>query len=121
MMLCGIPYWVVISAMNVTAVGPFSFLIGFASIHFVNLSTVTGRCVKPPRAVLNGPTMSRPQTAKGQAMGIVLSAEAGRSGLERKIWHPLHFWTSSLASSRAVGQKKPCRKALATSALEAAW
>ena len=28
MMLCGMPYRVVTSAMNVTAVGPFSFLIG---------------------------------------------------------------------------------------------
>src|SRR3954464_5654788 len=69
---------VVISAMNVTAVGPFSFLIGFASIHLVNLSTATSRCVMPPRAVLNGPTMSSPQTAKGQARGMVLSAEADR-------------------------------------------
>ena len=30
MMLCGTPYRVVMSAMNVTAIGPFSFLIGFA-------------------------------------------------------------------------------------------
>src|SRR3954463_7497885 len=72
MMLCGTPYRVVISAMNVTAVGPFSFLIGFASIHLVNLSIATSRCVMPPRAVLNGPTMSRPQTAKGQVRGMVL-------------------------------------------------
>ena len=28
----------------------------------------------PPRAVLNGPTMSSPQTAKGQVRGMVLSA-----------------------------------------------
>jgi hypothetical protein len=31
-----------------------------ASIHLVNLSTAISRCVKPPGAVLNGPTMSRP-------------------------------------------------------------
>ena len=31
----------------------------------------------PPRAVLKGPTMSRPQTAKGQVMGIVLRAVDG--------------------------------------------
>ena len=53
-------------------------------------------------------------------MGMVLSAEAGWCGLELNFWHPLHFWTNSLASSRAVGQKKPCRKALAMSALEEA-
>ena len=63
MMLCGTPYRTVIYAMKVTAVGPFNFLIGFASIHLVNLSTATSRCVMPPRAVLNGPTMSSPQMA----------------------------------------------------------
>ena len=41
MMLCGMPYRIVILEMKVTAVGPFSFLIGFASIHLVNLSTAT--------------------------------------------------------------------------------
>ena len=43
MMLCGMPYRIVISVMKVTAVGPFSFLIGFASTHLVNLSTATSR------------------------------------------------------------------------------
>jgi hypothetical protein len=36
-----------------------------ALIHLVNLSTATSRCVKPPGAILNGPTMSRPQIANG--------------------------------------------------------
>src|SRR3954464_10504620 len=121
MMLCGTPYRVVMSAMNVMAVGPFSFLIGFASIHLVNLSTATSRCVMPPRTVLNGPTMSRPQTVKGQMRGMVLGAEAGRCCLELKTWHPLQCLTNSLASSKAVGQKNPWRKALVTSDLEAAW
>jgi hypothetical protein len=56
---------------------PSSFLIGLASIHLVNLSTATSRCVKPPGAVLNGHTMSRPQTANGQVSGMVLRAAAG--------------------------------------------
>ena len=43
MMLCGMPCRIVISVMKVTTVGPFSFLIGFASIHLVNLSTVTSK------------------------------------------------------------------------------
>ena len=43
MMLCGMPYRVVMSAMKVTAVGPFNFLMGFASIHLVNLSTATSK------------------------------------------------------------------------------
>ena len=43
MMLCGMPYRIVISAMKVTVVGLFNFLIGFASIHLVNLSTTTSK------------------------------------------------------------------------------
>ena len=39
MMLCGMPYRTVMSAMKVTAVGPFNFLMGFASTHLVNFST----------------------------------------------------------------------------------
>ena len=43
MMMCGTPYRIVMSEMKVTAVGPFSFLIGFASIHLVNLSTAASK------------------------------------------------------------------------------
>src|SRR4051812_44482310 len=78
MMLLGTPYMHTMSAMNRTAVGPSSFLIGQASIHLVNLSMATRRCVMLPRAFLNGPTMSRPQTAKGHAIGIVFNADTGR-------------------------------------------
>src|SRR3954463_8975534 len=78
MMLWGIPYLLMMSAMNLTAVGPSSFLIGRASIPLVNLSTAARRWVKPPLAVLNGPTMSSPHTANGQVIGIVLSDDAGR-------------------------------------------
>jgi hypothetical protein len=53
-----------ISLKNLMVDEPSSFLIGLASIHLVHLSTYTRRCVKPPGAVLNGPTMSRPQTTK---------------------------------------------------------
>src|SRR4051812_13244443 len=77
MMLLGTPYLHTMSAMNRTAVGPSSFLIGRASIHLVNLSMVTRRCVMPPRAFLNGPTMSRPHTANNHAIGIVFNADAG--------------------------------------------
>ncbi len=66
-----------ISLMNRTAIGPSNFLIGLASIHLVNLSTATSRCAMPPRAVLKGPTMSSPQTTKGQAIGMVRSADVG--------------------------------------------
>ena len=43
MMLCGMPYRIVMSEMKVTTLGPFSFLIGYTSIHLVNLSTVTSK------------------------------------------------------------------------------
>ena len=43
MMLCGMPYRVVMSVIKVTAVGPFNFLMGFTSIHLVNLSTATSK------------------------------------------------------------------------------
>src|SRR3954454_19601979 len=53
-------------------VGPdSSVLTGLASIHLVNLSTMTSKYFflwVPP---LWGPTMSSPHTAKGQVMGIV--------------------------------------------------
>src|SRR3954464_3453770 len=78
MMLFGTPYLTVISAMNLTAVGPSSFLIGLASIHLVNFSTATSKCVMPPLALLNGPTMSSPHTANGQVIGMVLRDDAGR-------------------------------------------
>src|SRR3954469_17098537 len=77
MMLLGTPYLHTMSATNRTAVGPSSFLIGRASIHLVNLSTATRRCVMPPRVVLNGPTMSKPHTANGHAIGIVFNVDAG--------------------------------------------
>jgi hypothetical protein len=65
MMLWGTPYLVMISLKNLMVDEPSSFLIGLASIYLVNLSTATNRCVKPPGAVLNGPTMSRPHTTNG--------------------------------------------------------
>src|SRR3954470_21712633 len=54
MMLLGTPYRHTKSATKRTAVGPSSFLIGRASIHLVNLSTATRRCVMPLLALLNG-------------------------------------------------------------------
>src|SRR3954465_9992681 len=77
MMLFGTPYLLMMSATNRTAVGPSNFLIGRDSIHLVNLSMATRRCVMPPRAVLNGPTISRPLTANSHAIGIVFNADAG--------------------------------------------
>jgi hypothetical protein len=59
------------------AVLPSSFLMGLASTQIVNLSTATNRCIKPKGDVFRGPTMSSPQTAKGQVIGMVCSAVVG--------------------------------------------
>src|SRR3954466_8567381 len=102
--------------------GPDSaVLTGLASIHLVNLSTMTSKYFflwVPP---LRGPTMSSPQTAKGQVMGIVWRAVGGIWLWFAKSWQPTHRWTRSSASARAVGQEKPVWKALLTRALAAAW
>ena len=46
-------------------------LTGSTSTHFVNLSTATKRCVFLSLDLLKGPTMSSPQTANGQVIGII--------------------------------------------------
>src|SRR3954468_22969776 len=95
MILFGTPYLTVMSITNLTAVGPSSFLIGLASIHLVNLSTATNKCVMPPLAVLNGPTMSNPHTANAQLGGLSKQigpsgsvASPSRSGPELFVAHP---------------------------------
>jgi hypothetical protein len=44
---------------------------GLASIHLVNLLTVTSKWVKPPGTFLRGPKGSRPYTTKYYVMGMV--------------------------------------------------
>ena len=63
--------------MKLTAVAESKLFIGFASIHFVNLSTATRISVKPNVPVLSGPIMSNPHVAKGHAKGIVFNSEDG--------------------------------------------
>ena len=64
--------------MKFTVVRAVELVIGTASIHLVNLSTATRRCVRPPfEDFLSGATMSSPQVAKGQDSGMVLSSDAG--------------------------------------------
>jgi len=50
---------------------------GLASIHLVNLSTITSKYFFLWLPPLRGPTISNPQAAKGQVMGIVLKAVGG--------------------------------------------
>jgi hypothetical protein len=60
-----------------------------ASIHLVNLSTVTSKWVKPPGDFLKGLKRSRPHTAKGHVMGMVWSSWASTWIYPAKHWHPL--------------------------------
>jgi hypothetical protein len=89
---------------NFRVVLPSSFLMGLASTHFVNLSTATRRCVNPEGAIFSGPTMSSPQTAKGQVIGIVCSAVAGIWVCLEYVWQPWQSYTIWSASALAVGQ-----------------
>src|SRR3954462_7532685 len=82
MMLCGTPNLKIIDFIKLTVVRAVELVMGTASIHLVNLSTATSRCVLPPfDYFLSGPTMSSPQVANGQDSGMVLSSEAGACGL----------------------------------------
>jgi hypothetical protein len=73
-----------------------------ASIHFVNLSTSTRRCIKRSGAVLKGPTMSRPQTENDHVRGMVLRAAALVCLYLEKRWQTLHDLTSHATSFRAI-------------------
>src|SRR3954471_108411 len=82
MMLCGTANLKMIDLIKLTAVRAVELVIGTASIHLVNLSTATNRCVQPPfEDFLSGPTMSSPQMANVQENGMVLSSDAGACGL----------------------------------------
>lgn len=64
------------SRKNDTVSYDLSFVIGFASIHLVNLTTTTSKWVKLLGTFLRGPTKSIPHTAKGQVMGMVCRSYA---------------------------------------------
>jgi len=70
----GTPIWWMISVKNGTACLTLILVMGQTSIHVKNLWIATSKWVKPPGAFCRGPTRSRPQTAKGQVMGIVCRA-----------------------------------------------
>src|ERR1043165_2095653 len=82
MMLCGTPNLKMIDLMKLTVVRAIEPVIGTASIHLVNLSHATSRCVRPPfEDFLSGPTMSSPQVANGQDNDMGLSSDVGACGL----------------------------------------
>src|SRR3954468_21259084 len=105
MMLCGTPSLNIIDLMKLTAVRVVELVIGTASIHLVNLSTATSRCVLPSLDdFLSGPTMSSPQVANGQDSGMVLSSDAGACDLLANFWQAKQRRTMSSAFFMAVGQ-----------------
>src|SRR3954471_22895674 len=105
MMLCGTPNLKMIDLMKLTAMRVVELVIGTASIHLVNLSTATSRCVRPHfEDFLSGPTMSSPQVANGQDSGIVLSSDAGACGMLANFWQAMQRCTMSSTFLMAVGQ-----------------
>src|SRR3954468_24902307 len=105
MMFCGTPNLKMIDLMKLTAVRAVELVIGTASIHLVNLSSATSRCVRPPfEDFLRGPTMSSPQVANGQDSGMVLSYDAGACGLLSIFWQAMQRRTMSSMFFIAVGQ-----------------
>src|SRR3954471_19353487 len=104
-MLSGTPNLNMIDFMKLTAVKAVELVMGTASIHLVNLSTATSRCVLPPfDDFLSGPTMSSPQVAKGQDSGMVLSSDARACGLLTNFWQAMQRRTMSSAFFMVVGQ-----------------
>jgi hypothetical protein len=62
------PYMMLCS--NLTAASWVRFTIGTTSIHLVNVSILMNKYLKPLGAQGKMPTMSIPQTAKGQEISI---------------------------------------------------
>src|SRR3954471_18883202 len=90
MMLCGTPNLKMIDLMKLNSVSVVELVMGTASIHLVNLSTATSRCVLPPLDdFLSGSTMSSPHVTNGLDSGIVLSSEAKACGLLACFWHAI--------------------------------
>src|SRR3954466_6846657 len=105
MMLCGTLNLKMMDLMKLTAVRAVELVIGTTSIHLVNLSTATSRCVRHPfEDLFSGPTMSSPQVANDQENGMVLSSDAGACGLLANFWQAMHRLTISSAFLIAVGQ-----------------
>src|SRR4051794_21525360 len=105
MMLCGTPNLKMIDLVKMTSVSAVELVIGTASIHLVNLSTATSRCVRPPfEDFLSGPTMSSPHVENVHDNGMILSSDAGACGLLANFWQAMQCRTISSAFLIAAGQ-----------------
>jgi hypothetical protein len=60
------------SQMKLTTRSAESFVIGFYSIHFVNLSMAINTWIKHPGTVVKGPIMSRPRHVNDHEGGMVI-------------------------------------------------
>ena len=69
--LLGTPKWHTSPLKNLMADCAVTFLTASTSVYFVNLSIATYKYSKPPTAWGKGPSMSSPQTEKGQERGMV--------------------------------------------------
>src|ERR1041385_6754832 len=113
MMLCGTPNLKMIDLMKLTAVRAVELVIGTASIHLVNLSTTTNRCVLPHfDDFLSVPTMSSPHVANGHDSGMVLSSDAGVCGLLANFWQAMQRMNDVLCISRSGRPVQTCSKGL---------
>src|SRR6266540_7483450 len=110
--LLGTPNLTTMSWKNSFALATVIVATGLASIHLVNLSMATKRCVKPPGTLCRGLTMLRPQTANNHVIGIVCNSCAGTCICQAKYWHPSHLRMISSASVIELARRnladKPC-------------
>src|SRR4051812_44889985 len=105
MMLCGTPNLKMIDFMKLTAMRAVELVIGTASIHLVNFSTGTCRCVIPPfEDFLISPLMSSFHVANGHDYGMVLSSDVGACGMLANFWQAMQSHTMSSAFLIEVGQ-----------------
>src|SRR3954465_6010046 len=104
MMLCGTPNLKMIDLIKLTAMRAVELVMGTSSIHLVNLSAATSRCVLPPfDDFFSGPTMSSPQVANGQESGRVWTPEAGAFCLLANLWQSTQRRMISSTFFMAVG------------------
>jgi hypothetical protein len=76
-LVLGTPKQKMMSYRKLTACLELILARGLASIHIVNMLTMTSKCMNPSGAVLKGPKRSKPQTAKGHVTGILWRSWAG--------------------------------------------
>lgn len=110
----GNPYLQNTPFMNLIAFSTLISYVGSASIHFVNLSMATNKNRLLPHPFGIGLIMSSPQHENGHVRGMVWSTCAVIFVCLLYSWQASHRRTMPQASLRAVGWKKPYRKAFPT-------